>query len=71
MTTPLKKARMTKKLTLEQVAEAVGSDSGNISRIERGKQNPSKEMVTKLVALFADEGLTELQILFPERFQNY
>lgn len=70
MTTPLKKVRMTKGFTLEQVAEAVGSDSGNISRIERGKQNPNKEMVAKLVKLFETEGLTELQILFPERYTD-
>ena len=40
MTSPLKLARLGRKLTLEQVAELVGSDSGNISRIERAKQNP-------------------------------
>ncbi len=53
-----------------QVAELIKSDAGNISRIERGQQTPSKELVEKLVALFKDEGLTELHILFPERYTD-
>lgn len=69
MWTPLKRARKNKGITLEKVAELVQSDTGNLSRIERGLQTPSKELIAKLVELFADEGLTELKILFPERFE--
>ena len=70
MNTPLKIARKRKNLTLMQVAELIKSDAGNISRIERGQQTPSKELVEKLVALFKDEGLTELHILFPELYTD-
>ena len=45
MNTPLKIARKRKNLTLMQVAELIKSDAGNISRIERGQQTPSKELV--------------------------
>ena len=55
MTSPLKLARLGRKLTLEQVAELVGSDSGNISRIERAKQIPNRDLAAKLVELFRED----------------
>lgn len=67
MNTPLRLARGKRQLTIQQVASAVGIDSGNLSRIERGQQTPSKKLTEKLVAFFGGE-LTEVQILFPERF---
>ena len=69
MTSPLKVARLERKLTLEQVAELVGSDSGNISRIERAKQIPSRDLAAKLVELFKENGLTEVPLFYPERFE--
>ena len=66
----MKKARIAKGLTLQEVAKRVDSDTGNISRIERGKQTPSKELVTKLVGLFSDYGITEVHIIYPERFSD-
>ena len=68
--TPLKKARIAKWLTLHEVAKRVDSDTGNISRIERGLQTPSKELVTKLVGLFSDYEITEVHIIYPERFSD-
>lgn len=68
--TPLKKARIAKGLTLQEVAKRVDSDTGNISRIERGKQTPSKELIVKLVNLFSDCGITEVHIIYPERFSD-
>ena len=68
MNTPLKLARKHKGLTLTQVAQSVNSDAGNLSRIENGKQMPNKELSEKLVQLFNEQGLTELKILFPERY---
>ena len=70
MTSPLKLARLGRKLTLEQVAELVGSDSGNISRIERAKQIPNRDLAAKLVELFREDGLTEVHLFYPERFEN-
>jgi len=70
MTSPLKLARLGRKLTLEQVAELVGSDSGNISRIERAKQVPNRDLAAKLVELFREDGLTEVHLFYPERFET-
>lgn len=70
MTSPLKLARLGRKLTLEQVAELVGSDSGNISRIERAKQIPNRDLAAKLVELFREDGLTEVHLFYPERFKT-
>lgn len=69
MNSPLKQARLAKNLTLQHVADAVGSDTGGLSRIERGQQTPSKKLTEKLVKFFDGE-LTEVQILFPERFAD-
>lgn len=67
MSTPLRQAREKRHLTIQQVAAQVGIDSGNLSRIERGRQVPSKTLTEKLVEFF-DREVTEVQILFPERF---
>lgn len=64
---PLKKARLARDLTLQQVSAAVGTDTGNLSRIERGLQVPSKELAEALVKYFDNE-ITETQIFYPERF---
>jgi transcriptional regulator with XRE-family HTH domain len=64
---PLKKARLKRELTLQQVSSAVGTDTGNLSRIERGIQIPSKELAEALVK-FYDSEVTETQIIYPERF---
>lgn len=69
MTSPLKRARLKRELTLQQVANEVGIDTGNLSRIERGLQIPSKELAEKLVKLFDNE-VTETQIIYPERFAD-
>ena len=66
MTTPLRQAREQRNLTIQQVAAAVGIDSGNLSRIERGLQVPTKDLTEKL-ARFFDNEVTETQIIYPER----
>lgn len=68
METPLKKARLHRGMTLEKVAELVDSDSGNISRIERGKQIPNRELASRLVQVFQENGITEVHLFYPERF---
>lgn len=67
MTTPLRQARESRNLTIQQVAAAVGINSGNLSRIERGRQVPSKDLTEKLSRYFDNE-VTETQIIYPERF---
>lgn len=67
MNSPLRLARQKRDLTIQQVSDAVGFDTGGLSRIERGLQIPSKALTEKLVDYFGGE-VTEIQILFPERF---
>lgn len=45
----LKSARRAKKMTLVDLADLVGTDSGNLSRVENGKQSASTEMLSKLM----------------------
>lgn len=67
MNSPLKLIRLKREKTLQEVSAAVGSDTGNLSRIERGLQVPSKDMTERLVKYFGGE-ITETQIIYPERF---
>ncbi|MDP3124580.1 MAG: helix-turn-helix transcriptional regulator [Thiobacillus sp.] len=66
---PLKKARLKRERTLQEVSSAVGTDTGNLSRIERGLQIPSKELAEALVKYYDNE-ITETQIIYPERFAD-
>ncbi|EAQ2491488.1 helix-turn-helix transcriptional regulator [Salmonella enterica] len=66
-TTPLRKARLNAKMIIQEVATQTKCDPGNLSRMERGIQRPSPELAEKLAKLFCTE-LTEIQILYPERF---
>lgn len=65
--TPLRRLRKERGLTLLEVARAVGTDTGNLSRIEKGKQQ-SPELAPKLVEFFGSEHITELEILYPDRY---
>lgn len=65
MNSPLKQARLSRGLTLDQVSAAVGIDTGNLSRIERG-QVPSKKRAEALAKFFVG-AVTETQIIYPER----
>ncbi|HBC55970.1 MAG TPA: XRE family transcriptional regulator [Gammaproteobacteria bacterium] len=65
--TPLRSTRLQRKLTLEQVAAEVGLDSSSLSRIERCEQYAGKDAATRLAAFF---DLSELEILYPERFMG-
>lgn len=69
MNSPLKKARLKREKTLQQVSDDVGTDTGNLSRIERGLQIPSKDLAESLVKYFDNE-ITETQIIYPERFTD-
>lgn len=54
-------------MTLQGLAALVGSDVGNLSRIERGTQIPSRELAEKICAQFPGE-INEIQLIYPERF---
>ena len=69
MQAPLKAVRTRRGQTLDQVSQSVGTDSGNLSRIENGKQKASPDLAERLARHFGGE-ITELQILYPERFSS-
>lgn len=64
---PVKTIRLQRKQTLQEVARAVGTDAGNLSRIENGKQRASPELAERLVKHFG-YAITEIEVLYPERF---
>lgn len=71
--TPLRRARKAKGWSLEEVVSrlvAVGeqSDTGNLSRIERGVQRASPQLAENLCRVFGKRTLNELHILYPERY---
>lgn len=67
MKTPLRQIRERKGQTIVEVSRAVLTDQGNLSRIENGKQKASTELAEKLAKYF-DHEITEMQILYPDRF---
>lgn len=69
MDTPLRKARRDTGRSLNEVAEAVGTDPSNLSRIERGDHAPSTELAARLASYYGHR-VTEMQILYPDRYGN-
>lgn len=67
--TPLRNIRNKRCLPLSAVAEAVGTDAGNLSRIETGKQKPTPQLAEAL-SLFFGGAVTELEIIYPERYSK-
>jgi len=70
--TPLKRARTARKWTLADVSARLAQlgvtiDTGNLSRIERGTQCSSASLAESLSRVFDGE-ITEIHILYPERF---
>lgn len=61
-TKTLREARIAKKETLADVAELVGTDVGNLSRIERGEQIPQRELARRLFEHF--DGAVPLGIIY-------
>lgn len=71
---PLRKARQRRGWKLRDVVTRLGEsnctlDIGNLSRIERCEQTTSPAIAEKICLVFGGE-LTELQILYPERFME-
>lgn len=48
----IRNLRLAKKATLEDIAFVTEMDAANLSRIERGKQNPTPEITEKLAMAF-------------------
>jgi transcriptional regulator with XRE-family HTH domain len=69
MKSALRRAREAKGQTIVEVSRAVGTDPGNLSRIENGKQKASTELAEKLSKHFDGE-ITEIEILYPGRFPD-
>lgn len=67
MKSPLRQIRERKGQTIVEVSRAVGTDPGNLSRIESGKQKASTELAEKLARHF-DHEIGELEILYPHRY---
>ena len=66
-TSPLRTLRHRLKLSLDTVANHVSTNTGNLSRIENGKQRASPELAERLAKYFG-YAINEIQILYPERF---
>lgn len=71
---PLRNARKQRGWRLQHVVDRLkqvncNMNTGNLSRIERGEQTPSPVTAEKICLVFGGE-LTELQILYPERFKD-
>lgn len=69
MNTPLKEIRVRRGLTLDAVSRSVDTDTGNLSRIENGKQGASVQLAERLSKFYAGE-ISELAILYPDRFRT-
>lgn len=72
--TPLRKLREKRGYSLRYVAAACSINVGNYSRLERGLKNCSPEVAARLVSFFSQDvkrkPITELEILFPERYMD-
>lgn len=69
MHSPLRILRKSQGKTLSEVALAIHLDVGNLSRIERGLQVASLDVAERLAVFFQGE-ISELEILYPQRFQS-
>ena len=72
---PLRKARIARGWSLVVLGEKLGEagtpiDNGNLSRIERGKQGASPKLAAAIVSVIGRKSLTELHVLYPDRYQS-
>ena len=68
MLTPLRKLREQRKVTINELSQAVGIDVGNLSRIERGLQRASLEQAKRISDFFSIE-ISVMEIISPEHRQ--
>jgi transcriptional regulator with XRE-family HTH domain len=67
--TPLRKIRRFRGMSQMQVAARVGINQSHFSKIERGDVKPTPEVAEKLARFFG-HAITELEILYPERYME-
>jgi putative transcriptional regulator len=65
--TPLERVRKEKGYSQHKLASLADVEQANISRIERGQMTPSLEFAQRVSGVL---GITELQILYPERYMQ-
>lgn len=65
MTTPLQNAREKAGLTQAQLAELVETKQSVISRIESRRMNAGTDLAARLAKQL---GISELEVLYPERY---
>jgi transcriptional regulator with XRE-family HTH domain len=66
--TPLKRIRLERGAKQTDLAEKIGIDQGYLSRIENGDVRPSPEVAARIADEIGREWITELHILYPERY---
>lgn len=64
----LTQIRKSRGLTLEQVADKVGTDPTNLSRVEKGHQVPKRELARALFEFFG--GAVELGAIYDPEFHD-
>jgi putative transcriptional regulator len=69
MKTPLLNIRKKHNQTLRQVADVVGLDPSNLSRIERGLQTATPQIAERLSEFFENK-ISEIEILYPHRYPH-
>ncbi|EDI7705273.1 XRE family transcriptional regulator [Salmonella enterica] len=69
MQSPLRNVRNAHGFTLQHVAAGVQVNPATLSRIERLEQIPSIDLAERLAIFFKGE-ISEMQILYPARFQS-
>jgi putative transcriptional regulator len=68
--TPLRRLRKQRGLSTTEVGAAIGVDQSTYSRIETtGKTTP--ETAAKIVAYFGPGFITELHVLYPDRYPDF
>lgn len=67
MATPLQIARAKRGHSTYEVAEAVGVNQSQYSRVESGKRRPSPDLAKRLADYFGNE-VTRDQIIYPELY---
>lgn len=60
--------RKSRGLSLEQVAEKVGTDQANLSRVEKGRQIPKRELARRLFQFYG--GSVPLAAIYDPEFYS-
>ena len=68
--TPLRRVRLEKGKTLNDVADATGIKVPNLSLMERGQMGITPRNAELLVEFLGRDAITEEMILYPERFAS-